>query len=1121
VLGGGREGAGASSHEDSQGAERRCNGLPLPAYSPDVRARDVSSLRQAGLRPFLPALLLAVLLLEPAALPAARPSALGLRPLSLDLPGAPAAVVPADVDGDGRTDLVVAVAFNQWSQIEITESTTMDDVEGLVEVLTIVPSLLDRREVRVYLARPDGTYAQAGAVPLPLSVLSLDAGPPGAPVVALTDQGVSVLRLDASGAPHLAPLINDPPVLAGTGNFLADLGLVRDLSGDGIADLLLPARDGLAVYLGGPRGLSTQAAARFAVPGESWRSTGDLERRYPLPTIQDVTGDGRPDLVFRDPVKRWEMVRVRRNNGGGKFLPPIEMKLGGEDDKGPSPVFFGDLDGDGVAEVVNQQSFEKEDAGLRESMKEVREPKSRLDFRRVGKGLQRIDAPHRSLEITGHAFGGGDAESSSGNSVSVDAGFPGGFQELNGDGRMDLVTITMDLTVPKIMGSLATKRLTIGLDFHVWCQQGDGGFRKVPGLDLSGKFRVNFNDLRVSQLSLFSGDFDGDGRGDFVQLGRGRTVTIHRGRPDCGFPNVPDATVQLREEPRDIALVRIRDLDGDKRSDLMVLSPRAAAEPGMAPPVRLDLYLSGGGATVAGSSPARALTSPALLSHPPALPPGEEGDSSEMQSIETPLQQERGRGEGSREGTPRIVLAAYRQDGGREGDGRGGQGVRSLRAGPVEALVADLPGTLLRAAPARDLQGRPGIALLVSAGEDKPKSLWFFDPERRALERLAEGLHEEVNALAAVDLDGDGAVTPVAGMPGVVFAPAGGGGARKVLEEEHVDLRSVASHSLGMGWPQGLPFVPAARAGLLELLVPGADGRLARGASYPLPLKAERPRWGLRLKSPPVTLVPGGTGPLLAAGPEEHGRRRLKSLVFDPAGGEPVEAWSLLPGEERLVDKRYLRIDGRPVLAVGTIEKIGIFVKKRFRLFWLERDRSRRGTAPALAVETDCPLWHNLEPFAADADGDGHKEIALVHPEGMRGNELVVALHRNLGNGRFEPKPRRTKLAVSARDWHWGADLSGDGVPDLLVMAGGQLHLYPGDAKGRPVAPRPAWSLPLGGKKESDEDDEDDDADGEPGPSLTHSLDLADVTDDGVEEILVRTEGEGGRSALVVVRRAG
>ncbi|HEY4595862.1 MAG TPA: VCBS repeat-containing protein, partial [Thermoanaerobaculia bacterium] len=140
----------------------------------------------------------------------------------------------------------------------------------------------------------------------------------------------------------------------------------------------------------------------------------------------------------------------------------------------------------------------------------------------------------------------------------------------------------------------ATKRLTVGLDFHVWCQEKDGGFRQVKGLDLSGTFRVDLNDLRVSQLSLFSGDFDGDGRADFVQIGRGKRVTIHKGRPDCSFPADPDMAFDLREEPRDLALVRIRDLDGDGRADLYVIHPQRAVEEGFVPPVRMDLYLSGG-----------------------------------------------------------------------------------------------------------------------------------------------------------------------------------------------------------------------------------------------------------------------------------------------------------------------------------------------------------------------------------------------------------------------------------------------------------------------------------------------------------------------------------------------
>ncbi len=523
---------------------------------------------------------------------AGRPALSTPRTLSLDLPGAPAAVIPADVDGDGRRDLVIVVASNQWDEVAITESSTMDNVQGLVDVMTIVPAVIDRREARVYRALPDGSYAPPLSLALPLSVLALEAGPPGTPVVALTDEGASVLRLDPAGAPRLEPWIADPPVMAGTGNFLGDLELMQDVNGDGLPDLLLPARDGLAVYLARPeKGLARKAASRLRVPGEAFRSAGDLEHRYPLPRVADVTGDGRPDLVFRDPVKRWRSVWVARNAGQGRFQPAVEVVLGAGDPKAPNPVWLGDLEGDGRAEVVLRQSLDDpKSGGIRKELEKARQPRARLTFRRLSKDLVPEKTAYRTFDIVGWGLEEGEA-GTEGNEIDL----PGGFQDLNGDGKPDLVTMTLDLGVTKLLGSLATKRLNVGLDFHVWCQEKDGGFRAVKGLDLSGTFRFDLNDLRVSQISLFSGDFDGDGRADFVQIGRGKRVTIHRGRPDCSFPADPDMAFDLREEPRDLSLVRIRDLDGDGRADLYVVHPQRAVEEGFVPPVRMDLYLSGGG----------------------------------------------------------------------------------------------------------------------------------------------------------------------------------------------------------------------------------------------------------------------------------------------------------------------------------------------------------------------------------------------------------------------------------------------------------------------------------------------------------------------------------------------
>lgn len=538
-----------------------------------------------------------------AATPAAARRPLGFRPWSLELPGPPAQILAVDLDGDRRTDLVVVVKVSEWTQKEVQDSSEMDKVKGLVDAMTVIPAVDDRREVRVFLARPEGGYRALPPMTLPLSVLAMEAGPPGAPVLALTDEGVSALRLGADGQPRLEPLIADPPVLAGTGTFVANLGLVRDLDGDGIPDLVLPARDGLAIYLGTPAGLATAPVVRLPVPGEAFTSAGELRHAYPLPQIADVNGDGRPDLVLQDPRRGWGRAWVIPNAGGGRFGEAVEIDFTSRTTIGTAgatagsgaatsagrgkrrhaaverPVFLGDVDGDGVAELVTAESLDEEASGLRAGIRQANEPLYRYRFYHLDRNLKLAAQPYLTLDAHGYAFGGEE--------------LAGGLLDLGGDRRLDLVTATLDLSVWKAMKVAVTRSLTLQVDFHVWCQEPSGAFRPVGGLDLAGHFHVNLNDIKLRQLVLFA-DLDGDGRADFLQLGRGKEVTVYLGRPGCSYGGRPDYTFQLRDEPRDMALVQVRDLDGDGRADLLVIEPRAATDPALAPPVRLDLYLSGG-----------------------------------------------------------------------------------------------------------------------------------------------------------------------------------------------------------------------------------------------------------------------------------------------------------------------------------------------------------------------------------------------------------------------------------------------------------------------------------------------------------------------------------------------
>lgn len=534
-----------------------------------------------------------------AVLASATPLALAAasRPLDrervrLELPGAPAVVVPADLNHDGRLDLAVVLAYTEHGEIGIEESSEMEGVDGLVEVLTVVSALLDRREVRVYLADGTGGYRLAGE-PLALqpSVISLEAGPPSQPVVALTDEGVSVLRLSAEGTLSLDPWIAEPPVLAGAGVFVPRLELARDLDGDGVADFLLPTSDGASIYLSRAGSLERQPAARVALPfdsrlpGKAFQYHRGLVRHYPLPVVEDVDADGLPDLLLRDHLKQWNELQVLRGAGGGHFAPPVAPLGGRSRDAKPEVVFVGDLDGDGQAEMVTEEQPNEDPKGLRAGLKEAKEPRFTYRIHPLGPVPE---SGGRTLSTVGYAFGaGGDGPS-----------IPGGFQDLNGDGRLDLVAVALDFSLLQAVRVLAVKRITLGLDFRIWCQKGDGSFQPVTGLDLAGEFKIDLNNLRLGQLSLFAGDFDGDGRADFVQIGRGKTVTLHRGRDDCSYPGAPDLSIPLDEPPQDLALVRVEDLNGDGRADLMLTQTRPAsgrsADDEDAAPVRLDLYLSKG-----------------------------------------------------------------------------------------------------------------------------------------------------------------------------------------------------------------------------------------------------------------------------------------------------------------------------------------------------------------------------------------------------------------------------------------------------------------------------------------------------------------------------------------------
>ena len=601
------------------------------------------------MRPARGSFVLAVLLLAAAfALAApltASPAKLALRHQRLELPGVPVLSVAVDLDRDGRRDLAVVVASTSWGEVGIEEPMQVDDEGTFVDVLTVVPTVLDRRELLLFLAAAPGAGALGSAgyaakpvrFELPSSVHAVAAGPPAAPLVAWTDDGFAEIVLASAASPDgqvtpeltLVPRIAARTIFTGSSSFLAKSGLIDDLDGDGDPDLFVPVAGGLEVHLATPQGLQEVAASLVGPPddepvapeaaapadprdpgkaSERGRRRGrEIVTEILLPQVLDLNGDRRPDLLFRDPQHDGDGVRVRLNLGEGRFGPAFDPLPGwnlaaapavavpaDEEDKAPSRevVWLGDLDGDGPAEVVTSQEIPNVKDSMRAELAEAKRPHARIRVHALGADGRWDPVPKAEFTVEGYVFEGGGRGDEDDDGEGGGFSFPSGVRDLDGDGRLDLVALTLDFSLFEAMRVLTTKSIKLGLDFAIY-HQGEGlAFRPVTGLDLAGELRLRLDSLALGQLSSFAGDFDGDGRADFVQLGRGRKVTIHRGQPGARYAPEPDLVVTLEREPLDVALVAVADLDGDGRSDLSVTQPIGGKAIGAR--AALELYLSGG-----------------------------------------------------------------------------------------------------------------------------------------------------------------------------------------------------------------------------------------------------------------------------------------------------------------------------------------------------------------------------------------------------------------------------------------------------------------------------------------------------------------------------------------------
>jgi FG-GAP-like repeat len=240
-------------------------------------------------------------------------------PVAYSINGFGAAVVTADVNGDGKPDLLTLAS----TSVIVQESNGNGTFGTLFSV------------------GDGGHTANAFAVG--------DVNGDGKLDIVFANKNMSgdfwgiddsvTVRLGSGQGRFAAPVVSYP--------FPTNVSslVLADVYGDGKMDIVAAAPGG-NVYVARPGGGGTFGAAQaYRVP------TGLYGYLYPPEVaVGDFNGDGKPDIVVSNAA--WSSVSVLLNNGNGTFGTAQNYAVGGR----PTAVAVGDVSGDGKLDIVTANS---------------------------------------------------------------------------------------------------------------------------------------------------------------------------------------------------------------------------------------------------------------------------------------------------------------------------------------------------------------------------------------------------------------------------------------------------------------------------------------------------------------------------------------------------------------------------------------------------------------------------------------------------------------------------------------------------------------------------------------------------------------------------------------------
>ena len=227
-----------------------------------------------------------------------------VSPFSLNAGASPTGLTVADVNGDGRPDLLVGNGFGDVLVL-------MNDGEGRFSS----PEPVDK-----------------------IVTLAVETSAAGPPSFVLADQGRDQVVARVGGTSDFVLVANQASGLIAPGAVV-----LADLNGDGIPDLIVAnsGSNNVLVYPG-------LGSGRFGPPLNDGRGffTGTNPTGI---TVADLNGDGRRDLVIANKGSNDVSVLINTQlpDGSYTFVPRPRLKVGA----GPTATAVGDVNGDGVPDL--------------------------------------------------------------------------------------------------------------------------------------------------------------------------------------------------------------------------------------------------------------------------------------------------------------------------------------------------------------------------------------------------------------------------------------------------------------------------------------------------------------------------------------------------------------------------------------------------------------------------------------------------------------------------------------------------------------------------------------------------------------------------------------------------